>query len=139
MITPAQFRQDFPEFANVGTFPDSAVNLWLAVAGRLLPSLRWQDNLDLGTELFTAHHLVLSARDQAAAAVGGIPGEVKGPVASKAVDKVSVSYDTGSVSLTDAGFWNMTSYGIRFLTLGRYMGAGGIQLGYPGAPGDFYS
>ena len=139
MITSAQFRIDFPEFANTATYPDVGVSFWITVATRMLPSLRWQDNLDYGTELFVAHHLVLAARDQAASAAGGIPGEVKGPTASKSVDKVSVSYDAGAVALTDAGFWNLTSYGIRFLTLGRYVGAGGIQLGYPGAPGDVYS
>ena len=27
-----------------------------------------------------------------------------------------------------AGFWNMTSYGVRFLTISRSIGAGGLQL-----------
>jgi len=83
---------------------------------------------NLGIELITAHQLVLSARDQLAASVGGIPGEVKGPTTSKSVDKVSVGYDASAVTLDDAGFWAMSAYGLRFLTLARMMGAGGLQL-----------
>jgi len=127
-VTPAQLRSDFPEFANTTTYPDSLVNMWLTVANSLVNPIRWAELTNLGIELVTCHHLAISARDQLAAAVGGAPGEVKGPTASKSVDKVSVSYDTGAVSLTDAGFWNMTSYGVRFLGLARMMGAGGLQI-----------
>ncbi|MGF6837059.1 hypothetical protein QF001_000926 [Paraburkholderia youngii] len=124
-VTSAQLRSDFPEFANAAIYPDSLINMWLTVANSLVNSSRWAELTNLGIELVTCHHLTLSARDQLAAAVGGAPGEVKGPTASKSVDKVSVSYDAGAVSMTDAGFWNMSSYGIRFLGLARMMGAGG--------------
>lgn len=127
-MTPDQFRADFPEFADKTKYPDSLVQIWLTVAVSLVNPLRWMELTNLGMELVTAHHLVLAQRDQAAAAVGGAPGEVKGPTASKSVDKVSVSYDAGAATLDDAGFWNLSSYGIRFLTLARCMGAGGLQL-----------
>lgn len=83
---------------------------------------------DQGIELCTAHHLVLAARDEATAAIGGTPGQVTGPQSSKAVDKVSASYDTGAATIDDAGMWNLTTYGVRYLTLARLMGAGGMQL-----------
>lgn len=127
-MTPDQFRTDFPEFADKTKYPDSLVQMWLTVAVSLVNPLRWMELTNLGMELVTAHHLVLAQRDQAVAAVGGSPGEVKGPTSSKAVDKVSVSYDTGAVALTDAGFWNLTTYGVRFMTIARAMGAGGMQL-----------
>lgn len=126
-VTSAQLRSDFPEFANTTTYPDSLVNMWLTVANSLVNASRWMELTNLGLELVACHHLALSARDQAAATVGGIPGEVKGPTASKSVDKVSVSYDTSAVSLTDAGFWGMTRYGNQFLSLARMMGAGGFH------------
>ena len=124
----ATFRADFPEFSSSVTYPDAQVNLWLGHAARLLPSDRWEDSLDLGTELFTAHYLALGRRDQMTANVGGVPGTVTGPQASKSVDKVSSSANTGAVILDNAGHWNMTTYGIRFLQLARMIGAGGVQI-----------
>jgi hypothetical protein len=127
-VTPAQFRQDFPEFSDTTRYPDSLVTLWLTVGTSLVNECRWGELTNIGIELVTAHHLAIAARDQQAAAGGGIPGQSSGPLSSKAVDKVSASYDTGAASLSDAGFWNLTSYGTRFLGLARLMGGGGMQL-----------
>ena len=102
--------------------------MWLTVAASLVNSSRWNELTNLGMELVTAHHLVLSMRDQTAAAVGGVPGVMTGPTSAKAVDKVSTSYDTGAATLDNAGFWALSSYGVRFLTLARMMGAGGLQV-----------
>lgn len=128
-ITAAQLRQDFPEFADAATYPDSAVAFWLSVAVITLPADRWTTLLDVGTELFVAHHLVLAAQAAEDVAAGATPGEVTGPATAKAVDKVSVSYDVGNVSLENGGFWNMSAYGIRFLQMARMIGAGPVQLG----------
>lgn len=126
-MTSAQFRLDFPEFADPVKYPDSLINFWLGVAASLVNATRWMELTNLGIELVTAHHLVLSARDELATTIGGIPGEMKGPTSAKSVDKVSVSYDTNAAALSDAGAWNLTSYGVRFLGLARLMGAGGYQ------------
>ena len=83
---------------------------------------------NIGIELVTAHHLVIALRDQTAAAVGGVPGVMTGPTSAKAVDKVSTSYDTSAATLDNGGFWNLTSYGARYLSLARMMGAGGLQV-----------
>lgn len=127
-VTPTTFREHFPEFANVLSYPDPQVQLWITVAEKLLPESRWSDLLDNGVELFTAHHLAIGKRDQDVAAMGGTPGAINGPQTSKAVDKVSASYDTGAVTYEGAGFWNSTMYGIRFWQLAKMVGAGGIQL-----------
>lgn len=123
-----QFRNDFPEFADTTKYPDAVVSLWLSVGVLSLPVDRWDTLYNIGLELFTAHHLVIASKNTGAAGAGGALGSVQGPVASKSVDKVSVSYDAGAVSLTDGGFWNMTAYGIQFLQMARMIGAGGIQL-----------
>ena len=127
-MTLTDFRTDFPEFTDTAKYTDASITFWMGIAVSFVNPDRWGVLTDLGVALVTAHHLVLGQRDQAAAAVGGAPGEVKGPTASKSVDKVSVSYDTGAVALTDAGFWNLTTYGVRFMTIARTMGAGGMQL-----------
>ncbi|WP_079218926.1 DUF4054 domain-containing protein [Herbaspirillum robiniae] len=122
------FRRDFPEFSDKTVYPDAQVEFWLTVAVSLVNPCVWGELTDQAMELVTAHHLVLGARDQKASSVGGIPGLVNGPQSSKAVDKVSAGYDTGAVTIDGAGFWNMTTYGIRYITLARIFGAGGIQL-----------
>jgi hypothetical protein len=127
-MDPTQFVTDFPEFSNPTIYPPAMIQTWLTVAASLVNGERWKELTNLGIELVTAHHLVLGARDQNAAAVGGIPGTMNGPTSAKAVDKVSTSYDTGAAALDGAGFWALTSYGMRYLTLARMFGAGGLQI-----------
>ncbi|AOJ93099.1 hypothetical protein WK22_09345 [Burkholderia multivorans] len=124
----SQFRQSFPEFNDTTTYPDSLIQFWMTVAVSLVNADRWGDLTDLGIALVTAHHLALAVKDQKMAAVGGVPGQVTGPQSSKAVDKVSASYDTAAVAIKDGGFWNATMYGVRYLSLAMMMGAGGMQL-----------
>lgn len=124
----AQFRQSFPEFNDTTTYPDSLVQFWMTVAVSLVNAERWGELTDLGIALVTAHHLALALKDQKTAAVGGVPGQVTGPQSSKAVDKVSASYNTDAVAIKDGGFWNATMYGVRYLSLALMMGSGGIQL-----------
>lgn len=127
-MTPATFRAAFPEFSDAVIYPDPQVSQWLTVAAKMVNADRWDDLTDLGQQLFTAHHLAMAIADQKTAAAGGVPGKVSGALNSKAVDKVSASYDVSAVTYADAGFWNMTSYGIRFYAFMMMFGAGGIQL-----------
>jgi hypothetical protein len=127
-VTVNVFRQDFPEFADDGSYPDSAVIFYLTLAGKLLNEARWGDVLDMGTELFIAHNLVLERNAQKTAAAGGVPGQNSGPLASKAVGPVNASYDTSAGIEEGAGHWNLTIYGTRFISLVRMFGAGPIQV-----------
>ena len=127
-ITIPTFRQQFPEFSDPVTYSDVVIQVWDTVALSLLDPTRWGTLLVYGESLFVAHHLVIGARDLNTAIAGGTPGGVQGPTASKAVDKVSVSYDTAAASLEDGAFWNSTRYGIQFLTLARQIGMGGNQF-----------
>lgn len=124
----SQFRQSFPEFNDTTTYPDALVQFWMTLAVSLVNAERWGELTDLGIALVTAHHLALAVNDQKMADVGGVPGQVTGPQSSKAVDKVSASYDTAAVAIKDGGFWNATMYGVRYLSLAMMMGAGGMQL-----------
>lgn len=128
-ITVAQFRADFTEFASTTKYPNSAVTFWLTLAYQLLNADRWGAQIDIGAELFVAHNLVIEAKAQAEFAAGGIPGGQVGPVNSKSVDKVSVSYDTGAGIQLDAGHWNLSVYGTRFIRLARMFGAGPLFAG----------
>lgn len=127
-VTVSSFRADFPAFTDTAVYPDAAVTFWLGLASKSLSPDKWGDLLDYGTELFIAHNLVLEAQANKAAAIGGVPGLASGLTSSKAVDKVSVSYDTTSAAIDGAGNWNLTTYGQRYIQLARLVGAGGIQL-----------
>jgi hypothetical protein len=111
-VTSASFRQVFREFKDPTLYDESIVDFWINLATdaslgpALLPPERWGNLLDLGVMLFTAHHLSLGQMDAATAAIGGTPGQLKGPVTSKAVDKISASYEATRVTFEDAPFWN---------------------------------
>jgi hypothetical protein len=128
MITPNDFRQRFREFADPQINTDSAIEFWAGIGASMLPAGRWGSMHDYGVSLFVAHHLAIAQREERSAEVGGPIGNVVGPQTSKSVDKVSASYDTAAVALSDAGFWNMTTYGIRLIQQARMVGAGGVQL-----------
>jgi hypothetical protein len=133
-ITNAQFRIDYPEFTDPVKYPDSAINYYLTLAYQMLNANRWMSQLDLGAELFVAHNVAIEARALIEANNGGIPGTTTGPIASKSVDKVSVSFDVGSGIELEAGHWNLTIYGTRFIKLARMKGAGPLQIGIGVAP-----
>ena len=128
-IAISQFRADYPEFASTSVYPNSQVNYWLSMAYSMLNAGRFKSQLDMAAELFVAHNISLEARAQAEAKNGGIPGQTTGPLSSKSVDKVSVSYDTGSGIQPDAGHWNLTIYGTRLIRMMRMFGAGPLQIG----------
>ena len=124
----ATFRQQFPEFSDITAYPGDLIDLHLAVGALSLDVGVWGDFHDRGLGLYTAHNLVIGARNTAAADAGGLPGSVSGPMTSKSVDKVSDSYDTGATTYEGAGYWNSTSYGVQLYQLARLVGAGGRQL-----------
>lgn len=128
-ITPDVFRENFPEFANDTSYPDAQVQFWLDVAYKRLPACKWDDLLDLGAQLYTAHNLTLERQAGKAAASGGVPGINSGPINSKSVDKASAGYDSAVASIEGAGNYNITTYGTRFYELMLIVGAGAIQVG----------
>jgi Protein of unknown function (DUF4054) len=129
IITAKQFRADFPEFTDLGVYPDSSVNYWLAVGTILLDPLRWGTILQLGLELFVAHNLVVEAQAQQTALAQGWPGESRGAISSENAGDVSVNYDTQNTLEVDAGHWNLTMFGTRFIRWAKMAGAGPVQVG----------
>ena len=128
MLSESFFRESMPMFADVSLYPSAQFNFYLNMGEKLLPESRWDDLLDEGLTFYIAHYLTLYERSMLASDVGGDVGKVVGNETSKSVDSVSKSMDVSSVSLTDAGHWNQTTFGIQFLQLARMIGAGGIQL-----------
>lgn len=128
MLNESSFRESMPMFADTDLYPAAKFNFYLNMGKKLLPESRWDDLLDEGLTFFIAHYLTLYQRSMDAADMGGDAGQVVGNETSKSVDSVSYSVDVSSVSLTDAGHWNQTTFGVQFLQMARMVGAGGIQL-----------
>lgn len=127
--TPADFRRDFPQFADAATYPEAQIQFRLNLADILLSEkLTGAKIFPYLVELFVAHYMALFAQDQRSAAAGGAGGASSGVQTSKSVDKVSVSYDASATLNPDAGFWNNTRYGAEFWQLITMFGAGGRQL-----------
>lgn len=124
----AQFREDFPEFADVTVYPDATVTFWSGIGEKMLIATRWADLYAYGLELFTAHQLALAANDQKTVAMGGTPGQATEVKSGKSVGGVSVSLDTAASIELNAGHWNLTTYGRQFIRLARIAGMGGAQL-----------
>jgi hypothetical protein len=142
-VTPptiAQFRSDFSEFSDTSKYPDALVLLWLTIASfQVQNTERWATLLPTAQELVTAHYLVISARDRAAGAAGATPGLPMGLVTAESAADLSTTYDFTSLLYADAGTWNQTTYGQRYYSLARMIGAGGMQLptGCCAGPGEF--
>lgn len=127
-MTGDEFRARLPEFTSLVIYSDDAVTFWLGLAEQNVSAERWGQNYELGILYYTAHHLVLEARNGASATTGAAPGGVTGPIASKSVGSVAVSYASSTVTKEGDGAWNLTSYGVRYRQLVRIAGMGGIQL-----------
>lgn len=128
-VTVATFRNHYPEFADTTKFSNPLIDYWITVATSMLNASRWGAQLDLATELYVAHNVVLEAKAILESGAGGLPGQATGPVNSKSVDKVSVGYDVAIASEQGAGHWNLTIYGTRLWRLIKMFGVGPIQIG----------
>ena len=113
----------FPEFSSAST---PAISFWLAQAPLQLNSRMFGANFDLASMLFVAHNLALGLQEEKTASKGGTPGDALGPVSSKSVGGVSISYDAAGIAIPGAGAWNATSYGQRLYKMMQAAACGGI-------------
>lgn len=139
MINEATFRQNFPEFGSVSAYPANAIQLYIGLGVLMLNTRRWGTGsataqvpsttlYDYGLALFVAHNLVLEQQAAKKAAAGGLPGLNTGAISSEAVGSVSRSYDAASGLEENAGHWNLTTYGTRFINMSRMFGVGPLQV-----------
>ncbi|MGI4851703.1 MAG: DUF4054 domain-containing protein [Janthinobacterium lividum] len=123
LVTYASFVLAFPEFGNTTLYPAAQIEFWLSLAYSQLNAFRFGTQLPLAVMLFIAHNIVLSARETQAGTSGQIVGSVQGPMSSKSVGPLSVSY-AGTTGIEGGGAWNYTSYGQRLYTMMRAFAAG---------------
>lgn len=123
-VTLAEFRAAYPQFTD-DEYPTQQVEMRLTLADKFISASVFCDEVirNHAICLYVAHYLTASGANL----VGGKEASL-GVVSSKSVDGASVSYDTGSSTEMNAGFWNATSYGRELFQLLRVMGAGARQL-----------
>lgn len=129
ILSAAQFRTIIPAFKDSSIYSDDMLNLDLTLAASMLDPSRWYDWRPLGMALMVAHFMSLDERENRVAARGGVPGQGGvGILSSKSIGSVSASFDVSSGSELNAGHWNMTTYGRRYIHMARLVGAGGVQI-----------
>ena len=129
ILTAAQFREIQPSFQDSSIYSDEQLGMNLELAASMLDPNRWADWRPLGMALMVAHFIALDEREMRTSRKGGIPGQGGiGIMASKSIGSVSASFDVQSGSELNAGHWNMTSFGRRYIRMARMVGAGGVQI-----------
>lgn len=132
-ISVAQFRQLVRAFNDPQLYTEAQIIPYLRLSDQSMPADRWGEFRDIGQAMFVAHFLALDAREDRQSAAGGEPGSLSSgaTISSKSVGGASISYDISSITEQGGGFWNMTSYGLRWLRFARMIGMGGMQSGGP--------
>lgn len=127
-VTIAIFRKDLPEFTNPLRWKDADIQLYLDIVNPSLDKMRWGQFWKFGIENWVAHFLVLEDQDKRASDRGSTPGQSAGPATGKTVGSVSASYAEYATLEDKAGFFNLTTYGKRYIRFARMAGKGGIQV-----------
>ena len=115
-VDPASFKIRFKEFA---CEPDAQIQVFIDDSIVILNEAFWAIKYDLGVSYLTAHFLALSKRSEAGSTTS-VP--TSGPISSKSVDGVSVSYASYNVQDVDESFYMSTPYGQRYLQLRSNLG-----------------
>lgn len=122
---PAQFRVNFPAFANVTAYPDSTLIAYWGIATLYIPEPDYGDLIGAARvrciELMEAHLLVLNDRI--------VAGDTTLQVTSSTEDKVSVTVATLPERSFLQAWLNLTGYGQQLRGLLKIKSAGGWSVG----------
>lgn len=120
------FRETLPEFENTELYPDKVILLQMTIAQKLLSECAWGDMYNYAVCLLTAHLLVLKDASTSNSS-GKVNGNGVQSIASKTVDRVSISYNPPA-GYDASNSFSATSYGRLYLDLIKLFGVGCIQL-----------
>lgn len=134
-VDVATFRANFPAFADEDTYAEPSIQFWLDLAYKRHNAERWGDLLDQGIQLYVAHELSVEAASSKGSA-NSTPGQIIGNITSRSVGGMSYSRDVSSITDSDAGYMNASTYGLRWRNLMKLVGAGPVQVGLP-TSGDY--
>ena len=126
-MTPDEFREIFPLFADTAKFPDARIQYWLTLGETQIVTARWGKLFRHGVALYAAHYLSLESNITSGGTYGKGGG---GPitVASKTVGSVSKTESYSTLAYEGAGNYAETEFGRQFWDLIKQCGAGGMQV-----------
>lgn len=107
MLTPADFKTEFPEFAGV---TDPVIQLALTRSVPHFDTDRWGDKLDEGTGYWVAHRLAMG--NQSATFGAG-----SGSSETKKVGDVSITRSATFGAAANRSYFDLTKYGKAYLDL----------------------
>jgi hypothetical protein len=123
-----QFLSMFPEFADSTLYARDSVELWLQTADETLSgsASNFGSRYAMANGLFAAHYLTIGRNNTIN---GGSTSGMAGPISSKHVGAVGVSYQgLGDYFYKNRGFWNMSTYGLMLMQMFRVAAAGGMYI-----------
>lgn len=130
----AQFRQRFPEFADVTKFPDATLEVFWVMAGNFMDStdspcrILHGDSLVLARQYLTAHLLSIATNQKNDAANGG-GADQGGFVTGATIGDITVN-KMAPPAKDQWEYWlNGTPYGSALLALLKLFAVGGMALG----------
>lgn len=118
-ITPAQFKNRFPEFINVSV---PRIRVFIADAELEMNESKWGDRYDKGLSYLTAHFLSIALKTET-----GSPASVAA-VASKSIGDVSVSFANKSSESQVEAYYQSTVYGQEYWSMLRFVGLGAVAV-----------
>lgn len=124
----AQFRLDFPEFADDDVYTDGMCEFWSGLGEQMNSLDVFGSVYNKLIELFTAHNISIQAKNIAVTDVGGVPTGDGGALSTKTVGSITMEYDTASSSVLDAGDFNLTSYGRQYVMIRNMFSCGVMQV-----------
>lgn len=131
-VTPQQFKNRYPAFADESVYPSATVQAFLSEAELELNCCVFGAYYDQGVMLHCAHYLSLeTAATTASVAKGTSSGfAAVSTISSASVGDVSVTKDMQSVSDVGGIYGNLpaTYFGQRLITLIKKLGAGAFVM-----------
>ncbi|GHV49906.1 hypothetical protein FACS1894216_01130 [Synergistales bacterium] len=126
-MTPDEFREIFPVFADPEKFSGARIEYWLSLGETMIDKARWGPVYSHGIALFAAHNLALELNLSKGGGYGVGGG---GPVTSgsKTVGSVSKSESYSTAAYNNAGSYAGTEWGRQLWDLVKQFGAGGMQV-----------
>lgn len=120
MITPAQFKERFPQFDSIA---NDRIQLFLNDAETMLSVGCWGTWYDKGLALLAAHYLALSILQESASSV-----ESAYPLSSKKVGDVQLNFAVPSSTGATEDYYKKTPYGQEYLSLAKMVGQGAVAV-----------
>lgn len=139
LFTVDNFLEVYPQFGintttNTYNVPEMVIQMYLEMADSRIKESRWHKSWKIGMCLFIAHSCTLYLQTVSTPEDGqqviASAGQIQGLQTSMSADGVSVGKDYSTIvkSEENANDFNLTTFGIQFLSLAKLFGRGGFTV-----------